>query len=83
MYISYVNTVAKDHLFTTMFSQLSTFTAISAYPDGRCRNHMGVAHFYCYEILALVTVFSIALYTSLVGGGREFSIPTWPGYEAM
>ena len=26
---------------------------MSSYPDGGCRNHMGVAHSYCYELLTV------------------------------
>ena len=24
-------------------------SSLSSYPDGECRNHMGVAHSYCYK----------------------------------
>ena len=62
VYISYVNAVAKACLFTAVFSQLTIFTAdclsnpIQIYSG--YRNHMGVAHSYCYELLALVHNFT-------------------------
>ena len=46
----YISCVAKARLFY-LFSQL---IATSSYPDGRCRNHVGVAHSSCYKLLVSV-----------------------------
>ena len=58
VYISYVNTVANAHLFTAMFSQLRHSLLIAYLILLRCgfRNHMGVAHSYCYKLLTSLNI---------------------------
>ena len=48
-----MDTVAEAHPFAAVFSHLTIFTAdsMSSYPDGGCRNHMGVAPGSCTLLL--------------------------------
>jgi len=52
VYISYV---AKPASLLLCFHSLaySLLIATSSYADGGCRNHMGVAHSFCYILLVV------------------------------
>ena len=52
MYISHVSTVAYN-IYCCVFIAYNIHCSLStsSYPDGGYRNHMGVAHSYCYELL--------------------------------
>ena len=52
VYISSVNTVAKAHLFTAVFSQLTIFSADSLYPDGGIKT-VGELHTFTVDTVYL------------------------------
>ena len=50
MYISYVTKATSLLMcfYSLTYSLLIAY--VSSYPDGGCRNHMGVAHSSCYKL---------------------------------
>ena len=60
---------------------------MSSYPDGRCRNHMGVAHSFCY-ILLLVDIWhhnllSFSSLPSLTASPFLLSSPQFPFFSSF
>ena len=76
----------QGRLFTAVFSQLSIFTAgclrHPIHADGGCRNHMGVAHSSCYELLVLGNMTNIHWLSLFYGMEQNSSVTLFHRVES-